>query len=466
MKVLRLSYTDQDGTPREAELGPLDETLTIGRHTSCGLSFADNRLSREHLLIERIGEATFEARDLGSSNGTRVNGAPLFGAERLADGDELDLGDALRLRVAIDDAVAHLDADDAIPPGWKEGAASLAGTRSGAIPSSSLGPPSASGAPVLAGAGRVSAVPVGRSPHAARSFSSSIFWIGPLVAMVLLVTLLGGAYLLGGGLGAGETTRTRTEKPDTSTSTGDDPDEAGSRPGRNSADISRNEAPPSVAPTPGSSSDGSSPAAEQPPQPENATRSKIGDNSAAFLRNAAQNDPRAFLTGEQAKVVADRVSRLSRAPWMADALRSARQNSSAIRDLAKAKNLTPTFLMAAAITKAAGSRVDIGQAARSVADVYHELSIQIGAENSDDTLLMVAAYDQGAAGDTMKMRNMLQSAANQYREAPRTIRSIWFLSKNGKISNEEFDRALTFLAIGTIAQAPRDAGVNVEPVVY
>ena len=97
-----------------------------------------------------------------------------------------------------------------------------------------------------------------------------------------------------------------------------------------------------------------------------------------------------------------------------------------------------------------------------MADVLDKLSVSIGNELADECLLTIAAYDQGAAGETLKMRDMLQKLANETSESSRTIRSIWFLQKNGKITQAEFDRALTFLAIGIIAQNPKDFGVNTE----
>ena len=60
------------------------------------------------------------------------------------------------------------------------------------------------------------------------------------------------------------------------------------------------------------------------------------------------------------------------------------------------------------------------------------------------------------------MRNMLQDVATKSTESSRTVRTIWFLQKNGKITPAEFDLALRFLAIGTIAQNPRDFGVNTD----
>ena len=72
----------------------------------------------------------------------------------------------------------------------------------------------------------------------------------------------------------------------------------------------------------------------------------------------------------------------------------------------------------------------------------------------DDCLLMIAAYDQGAAGDFMKMRNMLQDVATKSNAPAREIRSIWFLNKSGKITPQEYELALRFLAAGAIMQAP------------
>ena len=105
---------------------------------------------------------------------------------------------------------------------------------------------------------------------------------------------------------------------------------------------------------------------------------------------------------------------------------------------------------------------DVLQAAQSMADVFAKLETQIGNELSDDSLLMVAAFDQGAAGDFMKMRNMLQDLATKFPESSRSIRTIWFLHKNGKITDAEFDFALRFVAVGTISQNPKDFSVNCE----
>jgi hypothetical protein len=96
--------------------------------------------------------------------------------------------------------------------------------------------------------------------------------------------------------------------------------------------------------------------------------------------------------------------------------------------------------------------------------VLDKLATQIGNELGEDCVLMMAAYDQGAAGDFLKMRNMLQDLATKSSESSRTIRTIWFLNKAGKITPAEFDMAINFLAIGAIAQNPKDFGVKAEPL--
>jgi adenylate cyclase len=63
---------------------------TLGRHPSNTVRLVDREVSKEHATIERMGR-DFILRDLGSSNGTFVNGKRV--AElRLRDGDEISLG--------------------------------------------------------------------------------------------------------------------------------------------------------------------------------------------------------------------------------------------------------------------------------------------------------------------------------------------------------------------------------------
>jgi pSer/pThr/pTyr-binding forkhead associated (FHA) protein len=52
------------------------ESLVVGRDSGCDLVLFNVGVSRRHAAIERCDEG-YLLRDLGSSNGTRVNGVPI-----------------------------------------------------------------------------------------------------------------------------------------------------------------------------------------------------------------------------------------------------------------------------------------------------------------------------------------------------------------------------------------------------
>jgi hypothetical protein len=67
-----------------------EDPVIIGRAPECDVELADATVSRRHAEIVRDGDAWF-VRDLGSSNGTKLNGAGVVD-QILNDGDELRLG--------------------------------------------------------------------------------------------------------------------------------------------------------------------------------------------------------------------------------------------------------------------------------------------------------------------------------------------------------------------------------------
>ena len=71
--------------------------LVIGRGREADLVIAESTISRTHARIHPGEREEWHLEDLGSTNGTRVNGAPVT-RQRLADGDEIRMG---RLVVGI-----------------------------------------------------------------------------------------------------------------------------------------------------------------------------------------------------------------------------------------------------------------------------------------------------------------------------------------------------------------------------
>jgi pSer/pThr/pTyr-binding forkhead associated (FHA) protein len=63
-------------------------TLSVGRATDCGLQLVEGHVSRHHAELNVI-DGTIWLEDLGSSNGTFVNGERVIGAWRIFHGDEV-----------------------------------------------------------------------------------------------------------------------------------------------------------------------------------------------------------------------------------------------------------------------------------------------------------------------------------------------------------------------------------------
>ena len=82
--------TVREGAAAGAEL-PLEGELTLGRDPSSGFEIDDPGVSRRHAAVRIIGD---EARieDVGSANGTYVNGERIEASTALADGDVIQLG--------------------------------------------------------------------------------------------------------------------------------------------------------------------------------------------------------------------------------------------------------------------------------------------------------------------------------------------------------------------------------------
>jgi len=73
----------------------------IGRGAAADVSIPDPSISRRHALARLEGK-TVVLEDLGSANGTSLNGSPVKSATRAEDGDMLKVG-AVELELRIDE---------------------------------------------------------------------------------------------------------------------------------------------------------------------------------------------------------------------------------------------------------------------------------------------------------------------------------------------------------------------------
>ncbi len=86
------------------------DQVTIGRSAGNELVLADPEVSRRHARVLRRADG-YAVEDIGSTNGTFVNGQRISHLTLLQDGDTIDLGDTVRLRF-----VAPVIAPAPLPP--------------------------------------------------------------------------------------------------------------------------------------------------------------------------------------------------------------------------------------------------------------------------------------------------------------------------------------------------------------
>src|SRR5438067_9911139 len=76
----------------------------VGRDVTCSLRFNDSAISRRHLRISREGGDVF-VEDLGSTNGTELNGNLIEGRTQVSDRDTIRVGEHyLQVRFTDDNA--------------------------------------------------------------------------------------------------------------------------------------------------------------------------------------------------------------------------------------------------------------------------------------------------------------------------------------------------------------------------
>lgn len=101
--MIRLRVLPPQGVPYEHR--PAGDSITVGRATGCDLVLADSFLSRQHARLWRDGDGWW-IEDLGSRNGTRVNGEPVEAPRRVAPGDVIHMsGSALEVHAAEEEVL-------------------------------------------------------------------------------------------------------------------------------------------------------------------------------------------------------------------------------------------------------------------------------------------------------------------------------------------------------------------------
>jgi transcriptional regulator with GAF, ATPase, and Fis domain len=184
--------------PRCGETISIEMSATIGRDASSQLCIPDHLISRRHCAVE-LADGQCTLRDLGSSNGTYVNGMPVR-ERRLTHGDRIRAGDSVLLFLQADadlveeaspvESSAIDDRTRLIAPAPASGSAAPAPRHDGAARQDSQAPgldaPDAIVAEVLAGRVALQAHDMVGDSAAMRSVYDCIRKVAPRDSTVLI----------------------------------------------------------------------------------------------------------------------------------------------------------------------------------------------------------------------------------------------------------------------------------------
>lgn len=429
MTELWLNFTDEFGETKRVLVER--ENFVVGRHSANDLSVSDEKLSREHIKIERFSD-TFVVSDCGSSNGTTLNGANLTESIALKNNDQLNLGGSFEIEIEVvsdeaysatyDDANAGNDFEN-------ESAETSVGTT----------------APISSTASSGSSIPM------------SFFWLAPVFGVFVLM-LVGGLFIAFSG------------KPKKDVVQTDDGFALTRTPKENSTDEMSTPKPESPPKTPNENTTETptpEPTSSRTPPKVSGVNDKVKQNSSQFLQRIALNDPKAYLEDKQIELVSSRIGQFKNSNALAENIKNVKKNASEFESLASSKNLKPQFLAIAALAKIGNTSGNPLDVAKTMLPVLGELKATLANNLADDNLLIIAGYERGAAGKPRALQSIIEALGKTTDNASaREIRTIWFLKDKGKITDAEFEFALRFLAIGTISQNPSNFNVNAEAVTF
>ena len=105
------------GPNKDRTLQLPDDRIVVGRSQSCDLLLADERVSRKHASFRVLMDGRIVVQDLGSMNGTYLNGRRIQGPALLLPDDQLQLGDTLLKASITQPASAPAPPSPLPPPG-------------------------------------------------------------------------------------------------------------------------------------------------------------------------------------------------------------------------------------------------------------------------------------------------------------------------------------------------------------
>jgi hypothetical protein len=404
--AITLTLRAADGSTRRVSVE--SPSFSIGRGADNDLVIDDASLSRRHAVLTHIGGVA-QVTDCGSRNGTRLNGRGVSGTATLNDGDVLTFGERC-------DVTVHLAAPAASPPPSTDHRLAAPPLRPAPEP-----PAPATPAPAPRPAPAANPQPPS-SPNVPLIAGSAIVGILLLAVVVVIVSQLSGKKD-----GAKDATPT----------------------------------PPAFTPesTPTIQVDGTA----APPPDISDPQAQLERQAARVVRSISNEADYVFpaqVVDEIARQVEGYRTRASLAP----ALRSLDRQREELAAAARGEGVKPGLLVYLALAETDGGQGgDPAAAARRLLPDLLSLQQLFGAERADSCLIIVAA--SRIPGWTKKSHPLLPVTRRLVKDV-RSELNVWFLREHDAQNASAYAFVVRFLALGVIAQNPRQYGVETPPLAF
>jgi hypothetical protein len=410
---LKLIYYDDEAERQEVEV--TTSRFAIGRHDDNDFIIDDSNLSRRHALIENYDGGYFLS-DCASQNGTTLNGKPVSGLAQINNGDVIKLGDSFEMRVEF---VKEATQQESKPVASAKSSSSVATKKTASTNqkvSSTTSGLSVQTIQVLIGVIAVSVVLV----------------IGTLVIVVVSSNR--------GKNGNENINQNINESINENTNIGEETPSPGPSP--------------TAGVTPNNTNNPNTNNTNNPPNVP------IEDAAKKAVKQMSSDDiPYAFspkiLTAINARAESFRNSSQLR-----DALK--RLSGSSIAAQAKNEGLPPALVIYTALALTEGGRNDSSAKAAAILSDFAWLYRTFGTGTADSSLIVVAAFTYGTGN---KKNHPIH---DELRKIPSGMknRNVWYMHENNLLKDEAYNLVLNTIALGAIAQNPKQFGIDAPPLTF
>lgn len=181
---------------------------------------------------------------------------------------------------------------------------------------------------------------------------------------------------------------------------------------------------------------------------------QIGKLAMDVMRRISREDKQYDFSEEVLREIKVRVQRHRLSPALEAGLSALGQQGGGLaKEVQQERAMEPSLVFYVALTEMVGAqtRLDPISISRSVLQDLLEIRKDYGTDTSDSCLMVIAVHK-------MKSRALPTSTV---RDAFRD-RSVWYLHDHGKIDDAAYEFVLSFLAVGVIAQNPRQFGLEAQ----